>query len=337
MISQMMNDECGEKNMEPVSAEAVIWGYRLFLGRDPENPEVVAEKVNGCAGLPHLREIFLRSAEFLQQIEGLSLPVAAENNTPMGAIEDEGAENELARVFQKVQDTWQYFGETEPHWSVLTFNRFKKSSIAAHIDMFYNSGAADIEKLFQTLARNQVDASSLRSCIDYGCGLGRLTRWLATRFETVHAYDISRAHLNGFREYMTAHAIQNIELHHLQKIEDLQSLARVDLIYSIIVLQHNPPPVIRRIIRQFLRALNPGGVAYFQVPTYWPGYGFSIKEYVAQARNPDDIEMHVLPQYRIFDIIREEGGHLIEVTADHYTGGRHGEVSNSFLVQKKDF
>ena len=56
-------------------------------------------------------------------------------------------------------------------------------------------------------------------------------------------------------------------LRHVRTVDEMVNLERVDLVYSLIVLQHNPPPVIRLIVRAFLKALNPGGVAYFQVPT----------------------------------------------------------------------
>ena len=71
-------------------------------------------------------------------------------------------------------------------------------------------------------------------------------------------------------------------MRHIRGIDEIRKLERVDLVYSIMVLQHNPPPVIRLIVREFLRALNPGGVAYFQVPTYMAGYGFDAEAYLAE-------------------------------------------------------
>ena len=65
----------------------------------------------------------------------------------------------------------------------------------------------------------------------------------------------------------------------------------------MIVLQHNPPPVIRLIVRAFLKALNPGGMAYLQVLSYRVGYRSSPGEYLEnEAKKHVMMEMHVLPQ-----------------------------------------
>ena len=47
------------------------------------------------------------------------------------------------------------------------------------------------------------------------------------------------------------------------------------------------------------------------------------------------MEMHVLPQRVIFEIAAQEGGQVIEVLEDGFTGLRFKEVSNSFLIQKR--
>ena len=84
------------------------------------------------------------------------------------------------------------------------------------------------------------------------------------------------------------------------------NLEQADLVYSVIVLQHNPPPVIHMLVRAFLKALNPGGVAYFQVPTYRVGYRFSPGEYLEnEGKTHAMMEMHVIPHI-IFQTACEE-------------------------------
>src|SRR5208283_3395098 len=117
-------------------------------------------------------------------------------------------------------------------------------------------------------------------------------------------------------------------LQYLQSVR-VSNLERADLVYSVIVLQHNPPPIIRLIVRAFLKALNPGGAAYFQVPTYRGGYRFSPGEYLEnEAKKHVMMEMHAHPQRVIFQTAREEGCKLVEVLEDSSTGLRLGEVSN---------
>jgi hypothetical protein len=102
----------------------------------------------------------------------------------------------------------------------------------------------------------------------------------------------------------------------------------------VIVLQHNPPPIIRVIIRELIRALNSGGIALLQVPTYSLGYKFSLQEYLANEATRNGIEMHVLPQNEIFDIVSQEQGKLVEVLKDGWIL-KYGKRSNTFVIQKE--
>jgi 2-polyprenyl-3-methyl-5-hydroxy-6-metoxy-1,4-benzoquinol methylase len=182
-----------------------------------------------------------------------------------------------------------------------------------------------------TLIRNGCHYGALKEILEFGCGVGRVTRWLAGDRVTVFAYDISEPHLQIAEKY--AQAPRSITWRLLRSIRDLDSLPKVDLAYSLIVLQHNPPPLMALIIRSMLKALKPNGVAVFQIPTYKFGYRFAISEYL-NAENIGGMEMHVLPQRSIFEIVRGEGCNLLEILEDGWTGNRDGEVSNTFVILK---
>lgn len=47
-----------------VSAEAVVWAYRLLLGRDPESDLVIREKMGACPDLATLRASLMSSEEY---------------------------------------------------------------------------------------------------------------------------------------------------------------------------------------------------------------------------------------------------------------------------------
>jgi hypothetical protein len=47
------------------------------------------------------------------------------------------------------------------------------------------------------------------------------------------------------------------------------------------------------------------------------------------------MEMHVLPQSRVFEIAQRAGGRVLEVIDDTWTGLRVKEVSNTFVIQKE--
>lgn len=47
-----------------LSAESVVWAYRILLGRDPESEAVIREKMGACANLGILRDSLLASDEY---------------------------------------------------------------------------------------------------------------------------------------------------------------------------------------------------------------------------------------------------------------------------------
>ena len=91
--------------------------------------------------------------------------------------------------------------------------------------------------------------------------------------------------------------------------------------------------VITELTRNALRALKPDGIAVFQIPTYISGYHFSLPEWL-QSERLADIQMHCLPQSRVFALIAELRCDLLEVREDDATGEAGKIVSNTFVVRK---
>ena len=316
-----------------LSREHVIWAYRLFLGREPESDQVVEEHLRKCASIEDLRNNFIYSTEFRHKNPTLHVPVLI-GDEPGIQIDVECSEQDLEKLFDHVQSIWQEFGQTEPHWSVVVSDDYRQSNIQATKDAFYQTGQQHVAQLFGSLERNNVDQSGFRTCLDYGCGVGRITRHLADRFEKVFAYDISTSHLKHAEDYFAEKGISNVVWRDLKRVRDVVDLPKVDVVFSMLVLQHNPPPVIRFIVDGLIRSLNPGGIAFFQVPTYRLGYSFTLQNYFAEQAPRRDMEMHVLPQQTVFEIAQRAGGRVLEVIDDNWTGLRLKEVSNTFVVQK---
>ncbi|HFD13534.1 MAG TPA: class I SAM-dependent methyltransferase [Crenotrichaceae bacterium] len=239
----------------------------------------------------------------------------------------------LDALFEHIQTAWSFLGTTEPHWSVISHQNFSQKNIDAHQHEFYQSGQKDVSLIQACLQRNQIDSSLLNSCLEYGCGVGRVTRWLAGQFSTIHACDISLSHLQLATDYLDKKAIHNVNLIHIESIEIVDHLPKVDLIYSALVLQHNPPPIIEILIEKLLKALNTGGIAIFQVPTYRANYSFETEKYLQQQAGINTIEMHLLPQQRIFEIIHQQQATLLEIFEDHRAGSLDKQRSNTFVVQ----
>lgn len=111
-------------------------------------------------------------------------------------------------------------------------------------------------------------------------------------------------------------------------------LPQVDAIFTVITLQHNPPPVMAWMLRTLLSRLRPGGVAYLQIPTYRNGYMFEAERYL-HSTPPTTLEMHFLPQHEVFRVVDQANCRCLEVREDGMVGDENLMLSNSFVFQKK--
>ncbi len=129
-------------------------------------------------------------------------------------------------------------------------------------DRFWASGPADLNAILSSL---DVRISPEDEVVEIGCGVGRLTRPLAARGRTVHAFDVSGRMLELARRH-------NPQLENVTWIRgDGASLAGVsdasiDVCFSHVVFQHIPDPgVTLGYVREMGRVLRPGGWSAFQV------------------------------------------------------------------------
>lgn len=167
-----------------------------------------------------------------------------------------------ANEFRHLQETWDALGAEDPLWAVLSApgtrgNRWNPQE-------FFATGQAEIAALFDDLATRRVALQHGRA-LDFGCGVGRLTQALATRFDRVDGVDIAESMVAAARRF-NRHGDRCA--YHVNDRADLSLFddGVFDLIYSRITLQHIPPEFTKRYLIEFARVLSPGGVAVVHIP-----------------------------------------------------------------------
>jgi SAM-dependent methyltransferase len=313
-----------------VSPDAVTWGYRLLLGREPESQKVIANHL-GAKDEREFARILLASPEFAARAQHFLLRPAELGELAPLEIDTDATPAQIEASLEKIKAAWSYLGVIAPHFSVLTDSRFRPENLKESIEDFWTSGRLEAERTLRTLVRYGFNPSG-KTCVEYGCGVGRITTALSRSFAHVHAYDISAAHLELAERRARELEITNVRFHECSA-NILRDLEPCDAFYSRLVFQHNPPPVIAILIRQALSALRPGGIAIFQVPSYMSGYSFKLREWLA-ADHPLDMQLHCLPQHKIFALIAELRCTALEVREDGAIGLRDRSVSNTFVVRK---
>lgn len=311
----------------------------LYLGLLQRTPDAIGAAANletlRSSGLAKLIDNFVNSSEFKAKHSHSSLNL---NWSGPMTVQTGLKEAELASLWAHVAGVWTGLGETDPYWSVLTHERFRSENLSdrAIIEDFYQSGQEDVRYLKAFVARSGVSLDSYTNIAEYGCGVGRVTRFLAKEFAHVRAFDISRPHLAAAKLRLDAEKINNVDYVLVQSKDDLGKLEGIDLFFSLIVLQHNPPPIGLDILAKAFSALRPKGLAFFQVPTYAEGYEFKLETFWDVEGQKKRMEMHFVPQKDIFRLATQYGLTLLEVRQDHWTGSFDTMISNTFLMQKSD-
>ncbi len=216
-------------------------------------------------------------------------------------IELGGSVLQLHRLFERIKGQWTRLGENDPYWSVITEERFRSSHIKDSIDEFNESGrgAAMLLKVFAR--RNHVEVSR-GACLELGCGVGRITRFLAEQFASLTAIDISPGNLRACEAHLAVNSVDNVKTLLLSEPGTIQQIDEIDAFVSFIVLQHNPPPIQRYILQQILSKTRMGGICLFQTTTHIPGYRFIIDEYLDSA--DQTMEMHCLPMSEVLGVLQ---------------------------------
>ena len=246
---------------------------------------------------------------------------------------DSCSREQLEKIFVRTQEIWTQLGEDEPYWSVLSDNRFLSENIGEEeIREFYENGKENVKQIVATLIRNGMadKEEELKNCdiTEIGCGCGRITGSLANVFHHVTAVDISKGNLAVAKNTIS----NNNVMFQMISVDEYRKLPKADVVYSYLVLQHNCPPVIEYMIDTMLKMLKPQGIAMFQVPTYERGYRFCYDEYMETEKN--GMEMHVIPQQKVFEIAYDNHCIPLEVYQDDSTG--KNDYSVWFIMKNRD-
>ena len=222
------------------------------------------------------------------------------------------------RSSRHVRD-WEELAELDPLWAVLSDPR--RAGGRWPVDEFFATGEGEVSGALE-IAAELGRPQEFGQALDFGCGLGRLTRALGRRFGRCVGVDVSPRMIERARELNAdATGCEFVT----NDADDLSAFATgsFDLVYSSIVLQHLPSAErIERYVADFVRLLTPGGVAIFQIPAALPTrhrvqarrrlYATLRRVGVPAARlygaglNP--IRITALPEARTTEIVERAGG-----------------------------
>ncbi len=163
------------------------------------------------------------------------------------------------------QRDWDELGTLDPEWAILSDPARRGGRWDTQ--EFFATGPRDIAKALERFAA--LDVPAYGSALDFGCGLGRLTRALAASFDEVLGVDISPAMIDGARRLNDDVPGAQFVVNDRDDLREVAADGSRDLVFSFIALQHvSSREAIVSYLADFVRVVRPGGLIAFQLPSW---------------------------------------------------------------------
>ncbi|MCD6579858.1 class I SAM-dependent methyltransferase [bacterium] len=166
------------------------------------------------------------------------------------------------KVLQKV---WDKLGKEDPLWAVLSISQKKGNKW--NIKEFFETGEREINNLMDYLNRLNIKLDKNKA-LDFGCGVGRLTRAMTPYFSEIVGVDIAPSMIKIAKELNDN---KDKCVYILNETENLEIFKddTFDFIYTNITLGHMKKKYARKYIEEFFRILRPNGTVIFQLPGHY--------------------------------------------------------------------
>lgn len=231
-----------------------------------------------------------------------------------------------------LQRQWNDVGEEDPLYGVLTYRELRGGKWDPRA--FFDTGEKEISELLDALKQHHKSPLEFGDALDFGCGVGRLTRALAKRFRSATGVDIAPAMISNAIALNKEIANATFTVNQTNNLAQFPT-GSFDFIYSNIVLQHMPPSLAKGYILEFVRLIRPGGVAVFQLPVgpAWTTRGALLRLLpAALVRLVRKRDMYAVSQAKVIDLVTSAGGTVTSVLDDSFAGPNW--ISKRYVVTR---
>lgn len=249
-----------------------------------------------------------------------------------GRLIDSGKRDEIGsrcrlrwRRMSHQRRDWDEISRLDPLWAILSDPARRHGRW--DVEEFLATGRSEIDGALQNASRWGLPRK-LGRALDFGCGVGRLTKALAAHFETAVGVDISANMVSRAR------ALHADDAGCTFRVLDHRGLTvfperTFDCVYSRIVLQHVPDRAsVTAYLQDFVRLLDDKGLLVFQMPASIPLrrrmqlrpklYGTLRRLGVAegllyQQLGLHPIRMRAVPEAEVLRLITSAGARVIAI------------------------
>ncbi len=187
------------------------------------------------------------------------------------------------------------------------------------VDNFFATGQVFIKNMMDYFKALKININYC-DCLDFGCGIGRLTQPLAEWFEKVVGVDISNEMVLQANKYNKFPE----KVEYIQNTENLPFAdCSFDYVQTHIVLQHIDYALTMHYLEEFTRVLRIGGILYFQLPvSLGKSTGICHFENTIHTKSGlVSMDMNCIPQEIILNKISSLRAHCIHTKIDVCSDG----------------
>jgi ubiquinone/menaquinone biosynthesis C-methylase UbiE len=191
-----------------------------------------------------------------------------------------------ADVLERHKQEWEELASVDPLWAILTSP--DRRGGGWQLAEFFDTGEAEISEVL-TVADDLGEPVQRVRALDFGCGVGRLSRPLAERFRECVGLDISEGMVKLARELNDDRPNCRFVVNAAPDLAQFDT-GSFDFVYSSLVLQHMPSEeMVEHYVGEFMRVLCPGGLAVFQSLSHIP------------------LALRLQPRRRVYALLRSVG------------------------------
>ncbi len=244
----------------------------------------------------------------------------------------------------KLQENWEGYAQVDPLWAICT-DSLRRGNKWTKED-FFETGKTEIGRVMAYLRSLGLPLDVRSTVLDFGCGVGRLTRALAHYFPECWGVDISPTMVRLAQEFNKDRSACHFWLNESDDLTRFPDES-FGFVYTSIVLQHIRRKHVERYLTELIRVLKTGGVFVFQVPEREKAsfvgklrnkVGFRRRMTRLRGRKNLDafhMEMHCISEKELRELLAREPVRIVDVQlTNSSTGSFNGNLN--FLEREPD-